>query len=318
MVTSTHEASHRIFQDHPEVLAPVFEALGLPPPLKAIAEALTPDATELRPLERRVDTVLKVEPSEGDGFLLAIEAQTKRAPDKGANWAYYVSYLRAKFKLPVLLVTVCRNRPTATWAAGPFECRVGPWSTQVTRPFVLGPDTVPQITDESEVARQPALATLSAVVHSENQDIAAILELLARGMRSFDAATAKYWSELVEIGLEDTPARETWRELEKMVITYFPGRGTVFEEAYLDGKAKGEAEGKAKGEAEGAKGVGKGILRILELRGLPVSDDVRERITTCTDLARMDDWLDRAGTVERAEDLFDEEPDASAEESREA
>lgn len=67
-----------------------------------------------------------------------------------------MSYLYAKFELPVLLVAVCRNRSTATWAAGPFECRVGPWKTQVTRPFVLGPDTVARITDESVMARQPA------------------------------------------------------------------------------------------------------------------------------------------------------------------
>ncbi|WP_437057163.1 hypothetical protein [Streptomyces sp. enrichment culture] len=79
MVTSTHEASHRIFQDHPEVLAPIFEALGLPPPAKAVIEPVTPDTTEIKPLERRVDTVLKVEPSDGDGFLLAIEAQTRKA-----------------------------------------------------------------------------------------------------------------------------------------------------------------------------------------------------------------------------------------------
>ncbi|MEU1177145.1 hypothetical protein ABZ464_05775 [Streptomyces sp. NPDC005820] len=296
MVTSTHETSHRIFQDHPEVLAPVFEALGLPPPVKAAIEAITPDATEIKPLERRVDTVLKIEPSDGDGFLLAIEAQTRKAPDKGVNWAYYVSYLQAKFNLPVLLVAVCRNRSTAAWAAGPFECRVGPWKTQVTQPFVLGPDTVARITDESEVARQPALATLSVIVHSESRDIAVILELLALGMRSFDKATAKYWSELVEIGLEDTPARETWRELEKMVITYFPGRGTVFEEAYLDGEAKGEAKGRAEG-----------VLRVLEVRGIPVSDDLRERITACTDLARLDDLLGRAVTVERAQELFGDE-----------
>jgi hypothetical protein len=63
------------------------------------------------------------------------------------------------------------------------------------------------------------LATFAAIVHSEDEGIVAILELLARGMRSFDKPTAKYWSELLEIGLEDTPARETWRELEKMVIS---------------------------------------------------------------------------------------------------
>jgi len=43
---------------------------------------------------------------------------------------------------------------------------------------------------------------------------------------------------------------------------------------------------------------------VLEVRGLPVSDDLRERVTTCTDLARLDDWLNRVRTVERAEDLF--------------
>lgn len=301
MVTSTHEVSHRIFQEHPEVLAPVFEALGLPPPAKALINALTPDVTEIRPLERRVDTVLKVDPSEGDGFLIAVEAQTKRSPDKQMNWAYYVAYLYAKFGVPVLLVTVCRSRSTAKWAAGPFECRVGPWSTQVTRPFVLGPDNVPEITDESMVAREPALATVSAIVHSESGKIDAILNTLAHGMRSFDAATAKYWCEFVEVGLEDTPARTTWKGLQKMVGTYFPGRGTLFEETYLEGKAEGEARGEAKG-----------VLRVLEVRGIPVSDATRQRILDCTDLALVNDWLDRAGTVERAEELFDEKASADA------
>ncbi|WP_327316481.1 hypothetical protein [Streptomyces sp. NBC_01235] len=50
----------------------------------------------------------------------------------------------------------------------------------------------------------------------------------------------------------------------------------------------------------------KGVLRVLEVRGIAISDDIRERITTCTDLDRLDDWLDRAGTVEQAEDLFAE------------
>ncbi|MGW1746029.1 hypothetical protein ACWCRD_10530 [Streptomyces sp. NPDC002092] len=48
------------------------------------------------------------------------------------------------------------------------------------------------------------------------------------------------------------------------------------------------------------------IPALPEVRRLPFSDDVRARITTCTDLARLDDWLGRAGTVERAEDLLGE------------
>ncbi|MFF7854488.1 hypothetical protein [Streptomyces sp. NPDC007904] len=80
------------------------------------------------------------------------------------------------------------------------------------------------------------------------------------------------------------------------VITHFPGHRTLFEEKYLEGKAEGKAEGEAKG-----------ILRVLEVRGLAISDDVRQRITTCTDLDRLNDWLDRAGAVKRAEELFAEE-----------
>ncbi|CAL9514836.1 hypothetical protein [Streptomyces sp. enrichment culture] len=300
MVTSTHETSHRIFQDHPEVLTPVFEALGLPPPVKATIEALTPDATEIKPLERRVDTVLKVEPSDGDGFLVAVEAQTARSPDKGLSWSYYVAHLHAKYGMPVLLVAVCKNRATATWAAGPFECRVRTWTTQSTRPFVLGPDNVPEITDESLVARQPALATFSAIVHSESANAPAILELLAHGMRSFDKATAKYWCEWLEVGLENTPVRDIWRELEKMVATYFPGRGTLFEETYLEGKAEGKVEGKAESQVEL-------ILRVLEKRGIPITPDARERITSCTDLDTLTRWFDRSLTVATAQELFSEE-----------
>ncbi|NJP71332.1 hypothetical protein [Streptomyces sp. C1-2] len=84
-----------------------------------------------------------------------------------------------------------------------------------------------------------------------------------------------------------------------MVGTYFPGRGTLFEETYLEGKAEGKAEGEARGEA-------KGVLRVLEVRGIPVPDSARERILGCTDLTVVSDWLDRAGTVVRAEELFEE------------
>ncbi|CAL9563528.1 hypothetical protein SUDANB140_04699 [Streptomyces sp. enrichment culture] len=102
-----------------------------------------------------------------------------------------------------------------------------------------------------------------------------------------------------------------------MVISYFPGRGTVFEEAYYDGEANGKAagltQGMAKGLAEGlaegmvkgmARGMAASIVRVLEARGLTVSHEVQARVVGCTDLARLDFWLGRVGTVEQAEGLF--------------
>ncbi|MFD7458305.1 MULTISPECIES: hypothetical protein [unclassified Streptomyces] len=101
-----------------------------------------------------------------------------------------------------------------------------------------------------------------------------------------------------------------------MVISYFPGRGTLFEETYLEGQAEGMAEGIAKGIATGkAQGVAEGravgraeaVLRVLQARGFTVSDAVRDRLFDCSDLSRLDDWLVRAVKVEQAEDLFGED-----------
>ncbi len=46
-------------------------------------------------------------------------------------------------------------------------------------------------------------------------------------------------------------------------------------------------EGEAKGEASS-------ILAVLAARDIPVSDALRERILTCTDIAVLDTWIRRA------------------------
>lgn len=109
---------------------------------------------------------------------------------------------------------------------------------------------------------------------------------------------ADYFYQFLDVTLAESPAGEKWRNIMGFV-NYFPGRGHAMELVYLEGKAQGEAEGEAKGEA-------KMILRVLEVRGVPVSDALRERVTTCTDLDLLDTWATRAVTVEHAEELFAE------------
>ncbi|MFE2040085.1 hypothetical protein ACFXAZ_03980 [Streptomyces sp. NPDC059477] len=84
-------------------------------------------------------------------------------------------------------------------------------------------------------------------------------------------------------------------------VSYFPGRGTVREMAYLEGKAVGEAVGKAVGKA---RGLAKGVLLVLDVRAIPVPDTALERIITCTDPDLATTWLKRSRTVGRAEELF--------------
>jgi hypothetical protein len=49
--------------------------------------------------------------------------------------------------------------------------------------------------------------------------------------------------------------------------------------------------------------------RYRNARGIEVPEDVRERITSCTELDQLETWIRRAATVGTARDLFSEEPD---------
>ncbi|WP_026248895.1 hypothetical protein [Streptomyces sp. LaPpAH-108] len=297
MVTSAHEGMHRVFEERPEILAPVFEALGIAFPEKAATYAITADVTETRPLARHVDTVLRIEPSDGDDFLLAVEAQERRDKDKSASWAYYVAYLQSKYRLPVLLLVVCRDRPTAKWATGPFECGARGWTAQRTYPLVVGPDNLPPITDARTATEKPAMAAFSALTHANTPVGDAILDALGKALPKMNAHAALYIGQFLDSALGTTPAGDKWRNIVSFV-NFFPGRGTLLERTFLEGEAKGEARGEAKG-----------VLRVLKVRGIAVSDEARERITACTEPARVSEWLDRAETVERAEDLFADTPD---------
>lgn len=292
MATSLHEASHRIFQERPDILAPVFRVLGVPLAEKASVEVLTPDTTEIRPLERRVDSVPRVTPPDGDGFLLAIESQGRRDPDKPSSWTYYLAHLQAKYNRPVLLLVVCQDKATATWAAGPFTTGIEGWTALSTHPLVLGPGNVPVIIDPEEAAQDLTLAAFCAMAHARDRDIGAILDALARALDSTDRHSARYYTELLEIGLGDSPAGATWKE-QMMVSTFFPGRGTMMEKAYLEGEAEGEA-----------KGMTHSVLRVLRRRGIAVPREAEQTIMECADLEKLGLWLDRALTATRVEDLF--------------
>jgi hypothetical protein len=73
---------------------------------------------------------------------------------------------------------------------------------------------------------------------------------------------------------------------------------TWHQKVLAEGKAEGKAEGQAEGEA-------RAILAILDARGLAVTAAERSRVLGCTDLAKLDRWVRRAVSVERAADLFE-------------
>ncbi|GAB2888816.1 RpnC/YadD family protein [Streptomyces mayteni] len=297
MVTSRHEAAHRIFQERQNLLTPVFRILGVDLPEPARVEVIDGDATEIRPLERRVDSVLRLTSRDGEKLLLAIESQSRQDPDKANSWAYYVSYLKAKYRIPTLLLVVCRDKKTADWAAGPFHLGTNGWTSLRLNPLVLGPGNVPVITDPAVAAENLPLAAFSALTHGDAPEAPDILDAMASALRSETAASVDYYSQFLEIGLGDTRAREIWR---KMMKIYFPGRGLEIEERYLEGKAEGEAAGRE----EAAQRLARTVLRVLESRDVRLPEEAQERIRTCSDLDEVELWAFRMIHATTAEELF--------------
>ncbi|MEV1037977.1 hypothetical protein AB0J01_14985 [Streptomyces sp. NPDC050204] len=291
MVSSPHEAMHRIFQEYPGLFSRVSEVLGVDIPPPTSATTLPTDLTEARPVERRVDTLLRIETEHDGPFVLAIEAQGKKDPRKTASWPYYVSYLHNRYGLPVLLLVVCQDRATAEWAARPIRIGLRQWQTLALNPLVAGPHNMPVITDVAEARKDLALATLAAITHADNPDVGAILKTLSVALRDTPEAIADPVIELTAQGLGNRPAAQHWRNLVAVDTSFY--KSFMSEEIRDEGRAQGRAQGRAED-----------ILLVLEQRGIAVPDRVRERITDCGDPETLRQWLMRAVTAASAEEIF--------------
>jgi predicted transposase YdaD len=86
-----------------------------------------------------------------------------------------------------------------------------------------------------------------------------------------------------------------------MTSDYWPVYSPFAKEHFGRGKREGKKEGRTEGRREGEADA---ILLVLEARGLDVSAAERERITSCTDLKQLKNWITRAVTAEKTGNLF--------------
>ncbi|WP_189320854.1 hypothetical protein [Streptomyces flaveus] len=293
MVNSPHEAMHRIFQEYPGLFTGVSKVLGLPFIQPTSVTVLPTDLTEIQPVERRVDTLLRFDGAEP--MLLAVEAQSAKDPNKPASWAYYLSFLYTKYKIPPVLLVVCQDRTTAEWAAQPVP--IGPrwWAALTVHPLVAGPHNMPLITDPEEARADLALATLSAITHAKDPDVGGILKALSTALQDVPEAVADPIIEFTAQGLgANRRAGELWRNLVAVDLSFY--KSYISEEIRDEGRVQGRVQGRAED-----------ILLVLAARGLDVPDEIRERIIGCDDPDLLRLWLTRAVTAPSAEEIFMEE-----------
>jgi len=186
------------------------------------------------------------------------------------------------------VLVVAPNAKVAAWASKPIELGL-PGDT--IQPRVLGPPELPLLTDPDEVRRQPEVAVLSAMAHSNEPDGLKVVLAALGGLAGFDEATAKVYRAPIYGALGEALRRK----VDEMDLQ----RVGEFEEPPFVLKLK--AIGEARGRVEGLKAA---LLKLVARAGLALTEEERARIEGCDDPAVLDRWVDNAIGAKTAAELF--------------
>ncbi|WP_017590955.1 hypothetical protein [Nocardiopsis potens] len=288
MPSPEHEIRTEFFRNRPELapflLESVFDHLL---PEYASARAAPTDCNDLQPKEYRADTVVALTDGSGrNRFGIVVEVQRGRDERKRFSWPVYLATVRARLECPALLLVVCWSERTACWARDPID--IG-HPDRVLHPIVLGPAEIPVVTSAEDARADPELAALSALAHGSEQE--KTLRAFAEALRSVsDDRFALYHDHVV--AEFSAAARIHW---EALMAESGSALKTEFARRH---HGKGLSEGLTKGEALA-------IIEFLKARGIPVSEQARERITSCTDRGTLETWIRKAATVAAVDELFD-------------
>ncbi|NGO70744.1 hypothetical protein [Streptomyces boncukensis] len=302
MVKSPHEARHHVIREFPEILERAFSILDLPSTGSTDIEFPSCDLTEIRPVERRVDTLVRISCRDsGRKYLVLAESQSGKDEDKGRSWAYYLSYLANRYpnEHPLLLV-MCDQERVAKWAMGPFHIGHGSRPNLTVTPFVTWPGNIPEVTDQERAAEDLPFAVFSVMTHVHGPRIGDILKTFAYALRKAEDPTI--YADLVASAVAGTAAAEHWENL--MAAGIFELNGPVAEGLREAGREAGREEGEVKRAAQC-------LLQALQKRGLRLTAEQSTRISDCHDLELLDRWFDRSLTATSVSEVFREDGEDS-------
>lgn len=289
MPSPRHDTINGLFRNHPAFAVELLrERMGREIPASGPVRIERNDFNDRPSKDFQPDTVISVGPPNAPAHGIIVEVQQDKSPAKLRQLPRYAAELWLMFRCRVTVLCVCPDANVAAHYAEPIVTELPGY---VFRAAVLGPDQVPVITDEKEIAAQPALAAMAVMFHGRNPEV---LGAFVRGMRSGETEHASEYFEYA-YNMAERAIREA---LEEIVSSTWPVYSPFAREHFGRGKAEGLVEGEAKGEAQA-------ILRVLAAREIEVPEDTRTRIVECADRQRLDAWLDRAVVATSIDDLFD-------------
>ncbi|MEP7121253.1 MAG: hypothetical protein ABJE95_10100 [Byssovorax sp.] len=168
---------------------------------------------------------------------------------------------------------VAPDADVAAWAMEPIDIGLGCGSLS---PRVLGPTSVPLVTDVDLAKQETELAILSAVAHGNGPRGLDVVQAVLSALARFDEEHAAVYFQIVYTGLRE-PMRKAWvMERQAQAKATFP----PFAQALID---RGKLEGKIKGKLEATRDV---------------------LLLACADLATLDRWVDNVLGAKTAADVL--------------
>ena len=288
MPTLEHQALVDMFREHPE-LAPRFLAnllkLAVPPHASAtVAEA---SLDQLIPTEFRADLVIDLRDASGALVLaIVLEVQRDEDPDKTYAWVLYVAAVRARRRCPAILLVVAPDPAVAKWAAKPIDLGIGLGSLQ---PVVLGPTTVPEVTDPAEAEREAELAVLSALAHGAGPHGLDVIHAAIAGLRRVDREHAMVYFHILYEALREPMQRA----MKAVAMEQQTEEETGFDEFMRE-----------VWEHYRVRDLRDLLLRLTTRAGIALSDVDRARIRACADAETLDHWIENVIGAKTAADVL--------------
>ncbi|MHB8419805.1 MAG: hypothetical protein ACYDCL_17150 [Myxococcales bacterium] len=301
MPSKAHEVVLQIVVDHPDFAVDFLAARFGPrwPGARSVVLA-PPDIAQLAALQHRADALLRIETGDGSGLIVVVEVQLTKDPKKLFTWPLYLCGLRAKLELPAVLLVVTPDRAVQDWASG--RIALGPGSDGI-QPVVFGPAAIPLVTEPPAAEQKPWLALLSALAHAaEEPGVEAVVAAEVAFVRleaagSIDPELHRLYTDLMFQAL----GPKAPRALEVLMQGGYQPQSEIVKGWFAEGKKEGEAKGKAEGKVEGKADA---LLAVLTARKLAVSEEQRQMILVCHDLALLDRWIARAVTASTTEEAL--------------
>ena len=285
MASLLHEAVVELLRNRPRLS---LELLDRADPLSGASRVLlgqegqveSVDLGDAKPLERAADFVASFSTGEL-GLRVITEVQLAPDPDKRRSWPGYVAVSWARSGIPTRLLVLTLDQEVARWAQQPID--VGHF---VFHPLVAGPDLIPLLANADAARRSPELAVLAVRAHLHRAEVANIAAAALRAVSTLDEARARFYSELV--------------------LQWLPAAARAILEASMDIKTEFISDWSREKIAQGqAQGRAEALLRVLAARGIAVDEADAQRIRSCSDIALLDSWIERAVSVRAAKNLFD-------------